>query len=61
MEGIVFALLVLKDMKRSVRNIPEPEFQRFNLAALRLPKDPVDTTRGAKANRQPALTVSAAY
>ena len=60
MEGIVFALLVLKDMKRPVRNIPEPEFQRFNLATLRLPKEMDDTPRGAKATRQPALAVSAA-
>lgn len=60
MEGIVFALLVLKDMKRPVRNIPEPEFQRFNLANLRLPKDTGDTTHGARATRQPALAVSAA-
>jgi hypothetical protein len=61
MEGIVFALFVLKNgYHRPARNIPEPEFQPFNLAALRLPKDTDDVTRGTKANRQPALAVSAA-
>jgi hypothetical protein len=61
MEGLVFALCVLKNQyQRPARNIPEPEFQPFNLAALRLPKDTGNSIRGAKANRQPTLAVSAA-
>jgi hypothetical protein len=61
MEGLVFALCVLKNQyQRPARDIPEPEFEPFDLAALRLPKDTENTARGAKANRQPALAVSAA-
>jgi hypothetical protein len=61
MEGLVFALFVLKNgYQRPARTIPEPEFQPFNLAALRLPKDTDDTTRGNNASRQPALAVPAA-
>ena len=63
MEGLVLALFALKNQyqsQRQARNIPEPKFQPFNLAALRLPKDTEDTTRGAKQNRQPALAVPAA-
>ena len=60
MEGLVFALSVLKNQyQRPARIIPEPEFQPFNFAALRLPKDQ-DPTRGAKPTRKPALAVSAA-
>jgi hypothetical protein len=60
MEGLVFALFVLKNnYQRPARNIPEPKFEQFNLAALRLPKDD-DKTRGTKQTRQPALAVSAA-
>jgi hypothetical protein len=60
MEGLVFALSVLKNQyQRPARTIPEPEFQPFNFAALRLPKDQ-DPTRGAKPTRKPALAVSAA-
>jgi hypothetical protein len=60
MEGLVLALFVLKNGYRlPARNIPEPEFQPFNLTALRLPKEN-DTTRGTKQTRQPALAVSAA-
>jgi len=60
MEGLVFALFVLKNnYQRAIRNIPEPEFQPFNLAALRLPREN-DKTRGTKQTRQPALAVSAA-
>ena len=63
MEGLVLALFVLKNQYQSqqpARTIPEPEFKRFNLAALRLPKDTVDTTRGVTQNRRPALAVPAA-
>jgi hypothetical protein len=63
MEGLVLALFVLKNQyqsQRLARNIPEPEFKPFNLAALRLPKDTEDTTRGAQQNRRPALAVPAA-
>jgi hypothetical protein len=63
MEGLVIASFVLQNQyqsQRSARNIPEPEFKPFNLAALRLPKDAEVTARGAKPNRQPALAVSAA-
>jgi hypothetical protein len=60
MEGLVFALFVLKNTYHpATRNIPEPEFQPFNLAALRLPREN-DKTRGTKQTRQPALAVSAA-
>jgi hypothetical protein len=60
MEGLVFALFVLKkNYQRPAGTIPEPEFKPFNLAALRLPTEN-DTTRGAKQTRQPALAVSAA-
>ncbi|MBV8212449.1 MAG: hypothetical protein JOZ08_04395 [Verrucomicrobia bacterium] len=60
MEGLVFALFVLKkSYQRPARTIPEPEFKPFNLAALRLPKEN-DTTRGTKQAQQPALAVSAA-
>jgi hypothetical protein len=60
MEGLVFALFVLKNnYQRPARNIAEPEFQSFNLAALRLPKDD-DTTRSQEQTRQPAFAVSAA-
>jgi hypothetical protein len=60
MEGLVLALFVLKNgYRRPARTIPEPEFQPFNLAALRLPKED-DRTRGTKQTRQPALAVSAA-
>ena len=59
MEGLVFALFVLKkNYQRPAGIIPEPEFEPFNLAALRLPKE--DTIRGTKQTRQPALAVSAA-
>jgi hypothetical protein len=60
MEGLVFALFVIKkNYQRPARTIPEPEFKPFNLAALRLPKEN-DTMRGTKQNRQPALAASAA-
>jgi hypothetical protein len=60
MEGIVFALFVLKNQyQRQASIIAEPEFKQFNLAALRLPKED-DATRGTKPNRRPALAVSAA-
>ena len=62
MEELVLALFVLKNQyqsQRSARNIAEPEFKPFNLAALRLPKD-ADTTRGATPNRRRALAVPAA-
>jgi hypothetical protein len=60
MEGLVFALFVLKNnYQQPVRNIPEPQFQPFNLAALRLPKED-ETNRGTKQTRQPAFAVSAA-
>jgi len=60
MEGLVFALFVLKNnYQRPARNIPEPKFEQFNLAALRLPKED-DKTRCTKQTRQPALAVSAA-
>ena len=62
MEGLVIASFVLKNQyqsQRLARNIPEPEFKPFNLAALRLPKD-ADTTRGTTPNRRSALAVSAA-
>jgi hypothetical protein len=60
MEGLVFALFVLKNnYQRATRNIPEPEFQPFNLGALRLPREN-DKTRGNKQTRQPALAASAA-
>ena len=59
-EGLVFALFVLKkNYQRPAGIVPEPEFQPFNLAALRLPKDE-DTTRGAKPTGKPALAVPAA-
>jgi hypothetical protein len=59
MEGLVFALFVIKkNYQRPARTIPEPEFKPFNLAALRLPKEN-DTMRGTKQNRQPALAASA--
>ena len=63
MEGIVIAAFVLKNQyqqQQPARGIPEPEFERFNLAVLRLPKDAEVTARGAKQNRQPALAVPAA-
>jgi hypothetical protein len=61
MEGLVFALCVLKNQyQRPARNIPEPEFQPFNLAALRLPKEMNNTSRGAKVSHQPKLAVSGA-
>jgi hypothetical protein len=60
MEGLVFALFVIKkSYQRAAGTIPEPEFKPFNLAALRLPKQN-DSIRGAKQTRQPALVVSAA-
>ena len=60
MEGLVFALFVLKNRyQRPAKALPEPEFQPFNLAALRLPKED-DKTRGTKQTRQPAFAVSAA-
>ena len=60
MEGLVFALFVIKkNYQRPAGTIPEPEFKPFNLSALRLPKGN-DTIRGTKQNRQPALAVSAA-
>jgi hypothetical protein len=60
MEGLVFALFVLKNRyQRPARTIAEPEFKPFNLGALRLPKED-DTTRGTKQTRQPAFAVSAA-
>ena len=60
MEGLVFALFVIKkNYQRPATTIPEPEFKPFNLAALRLPKEN-DTMRGTKQNRQPALAGSAA-
>ena len=61
MEGLVFALFVLKDLKkseRSARGIPEPEFERFNLAVLRLPTETQDKSRGTRPNRQPALAAA---
>jgi hypothetical protein len=61
MEGIVFAFFVLKNLhqsQRPARVIPEPEFQSFNLAALRLPKDTQDKSRGTTPNRQPALAAA---
>jgi hypothetical protein len=58
MEGLVIALFVLKNQyQRPTKPIPEPEFQPFNLAALRLPKDTDDTTQGAKPKRRTALAV----
>ena len=61
MEGLVYALSVLKKhYQRPARSIPEPEFQPFNLVALRLPKDTDDTARGAKPKRPTALAVPAA-
>jgi hypothetical protein len=61
MEGLAFALFVLKKhYQRPARTIPEPEFQPFNLVALRLPKDTDDTTRGAKPKRRTAWAVPAA-
>jgi hypothetical protein len=60
MEGLVFALFVLKNSyKRPATDIPEPEFQPFNLSALRLPKED-DKSRGTKQTRQAAFAVSAA-
>jgi hypothetical protein len=60
MEGLVFALFVLKkNYQRPVGIIPEPKFEPFNLAVLRLPKEN-DTIRGTKQTRKPALAVSAA-
>jgi hypothetical protein len=60
MEGLVFALFVLKkNYERPTSTIAEPEFKPFNLAALRLPREN-DATRGTKQTRQPALAVSAA-
>ena len=60
MEGLVFALFVLKKTyQQPARTVPEPEFLRFNLSALRLPKEN-DRTRATKQTRQPALAVSAA-
>ena len=60
MEGLVFALFVLKNnYQPATRSIPEPDFEPFNLAALRLPREN-DKTRGTKQTRQPALAVSAA-
>ena len=63
MEGIVIAAFVLKNQykqQQPARLIPEPEFQPFNLAVFRLPKDTEDTARGAKPNRRPALAAPAA-
>jgi hypothetical protein len=52
MHGLVFALVVLKNQyQRPAGTIREAEFQPFNLAALKLPKDTDDTTRGAKPKR----------
>jgi hypothetical protein len=60
MEGLVFALFVLKkNYQRPAGIVPEPKFEPFNLSVLRLPKQN-DTIRGTKQNRQPALAVSAA-
>jgi hypothetical protein len=60
MEGLVFALFIIKkNYQRPAGIIPEPEFKQFNLAALRLPKED-DSTRGTKQTRKPALAVSAA-
>ena len=60
MEVLVFALFVIKkNYQRPAGTIPEPEFEPFNLAALRLPKAN-DTIRGTKQTRKPALAVSAA-
>ena len=62
MEGLVIASFVLKNQyqsQRSARNIAEPEFKPFNLAALRLPKD-AERTRDNTPNRRPALAVPAA-
>jgi hypothetical protein len=60
MEGLVFALFVLKkNYERPAGAIAEPEFKPFNLAALRLPREN-DTIRGTKQTRQPALAASAA-
>ena len=60
MEGLVFALFVIKkNYQRPAGTIPEPEFKPFNLAALRLPKED-DKTRGTKQTGQPAFAVSAA-
>ena len=63
MEGIVITAFVLKNryQQQPATVVPEPEFQPFDLAVLRLPKDAVVTARGAKPNRQPALAVPAAY
>ena len=59
MEGLVLALVVLKNQyQRPARTIPEPEFQPFNLAALKLPKDTDDTTRGAEPKRRTALAAT---
>jgi len=59
MEGLVFALFVIKkNYQRPVGIIPEPDFKPFNLAALRLPKE--NDIRGTNQTRQPALAVSAA-
>jgi hypothetical protein len=61
MEGLVFALFVLKDLRKSQRQtrvIAEPEFQPFNLAVLRLPRDIQDQSRGNTPNRQPALAAA---
>ena len=52
MEGLVFALVVLKNhYQLPARTTPEAELQPFNLAALELSKDTDDTSRGAKPKR----------
>jgi hypothetical protein len=63
MEALVIGFFVLKNHYKNqepARVIPEPQFQPFNLAVLRLPREVEGTTQGAKANRQSALAVPAA-
>ena len=49
MEGIVFAFILKHRYQRLAKRIPEPEFQRFNLTALRLPPETAGTIRGGQA------------
>ena len=61
MEGLVLALVVLQNQyRRPAGSVPEPEFEPFNLGAIRLPKDTEDATQGTTPNRRPAAAIPAA-
>ena len=48
MDALVLALFILENQyHHPAGTVPEPEFQPFNLAALRLPTETADTIRGA--------------